>query len=108
MSRYVLAVYSNPVEGREQEYDAWYDGRHRKDMLAMPGVKSMRRMTPAAQQLRSDRQPHRFLCLYEIETDDLQGFIVELLARAGTERMPRSPALASDAFPYFWEVVESS
>jgi hypothetical protein len=44
--------------------------------------------------------------LYEIETDDLQAFVTELLSRAGTDRMPRSSALAEATSPILWKVIE--
>jgi len=33
MSRHVFAVLTNPVEGREAEFNAWYDDRHVHDIL---------------------------------------------------------------------------
>lgn len=104
MGRYVFAVHSNPVEGSEQEYNDWYSNRHLQDLLACPGIISARRFTLADQQVRDGPQPFKYFSLYEIETDDLQGFVDELLARAGTERMPRSTALG-DAFPVLWKVL---
>jgi hypothetical protein len=105
MGRFVFAVHSNPVEGLDAEYNDWYSNRHLDDLLACPGVITARRLKLAQQQVRSELQPFRYFSLYEIETDDLQGFINELLSRAGSERMPRSSALG-DTYPVFWEVIE--
>lgn len=105
MGRYVFTVHSNPVEGREDEYNDWYSNRHLQDLLACPGIISARRLTLADQQVRAAPQPFKYFSLYEIETDDLQGFIDELLSRAGTERMPRSTALG-DSSPVLWKVLQ--
>lgn len=104
MARYVFAVHSNPVEGREQEYNDWYSDRHLQDLLACPGIISARRLELADRQVRDVPLSFRYFSLYEIETDDLQGFIDELLARAGTELMPRSTALG-DSSAVLWKVM---
>lgn len=40
---YTLVVYSNPVDGREDEYNAWYDDVHLAEFCALPGVINGRR-----------------------------------------------------------------
>jgi hypothetical protein len=104
MARYVFAVYSNAVEGCEQEYNDWYSNRHLSDLLAVPGIISARRLVLAEQQVRDVPQPFKYFSLYEIETDDLQGFIGELTSRAGTELMPRSNALGEYS-AVLWKVM---
>jgi hypothetical protein len=104
MSRYIFAVHSNAAEGREEEYNEWYSNHHLEDLLACPGVVSARRLTLAEQQVHPSPQPFKYFCLYEIETDDLQGFINDLIARAGTERMRISSSLGN-SLPVFWKVM---
>jgi hypothetical protein len=36
--RDLYLVFSNPVEGREDEYNAWYDEVHLPDVQRIPGV----------------------------------------------------------------------
>ncbi|WP_167480822.1 hypothetical protein [Mesorhizobium waimense] len=43
MSRHVFTVLNNPVEGREAEFNAWYDDRHVHDILRLPGLVSAQR-----------------------------------------------------------------
>jgi hypothetical protein len=106
MGRYVFVVYSNPVEGREQEYNDWYWNQHLSDLLACPGIIAARRLMLADRQVRDMPQPFKYLALYEIETNDLQGFIDELVSRATTGRMARSAALSNDSLPVFWRVLQ--
>jgi hypothetical protein len=106
MGRYVFVVYSNPVAGREQEYNDWYAQQHLQEMLACPGIVAARRLSLAERQIRDISEPFNYLALYEIETDDLQGFIDELIKRARSGSIERSSAL-SDAAPVFWKVLES-
>lgn len=105
MARYVFVVYSNAVDGREQEYNDWYSNQHLNDLRAFPGVISARRLTLAELQFVPRAHAHKYLSLYELETDDLQGFKEEMLARIGTDRMPRSDALSDDVSAVLWKVL---
>ena len=44
MGRHVLVVYTNPVEGEEDEYNKWYDETHLPDIVDVPGVVSGSRL----------------------------------------------------------------
>ena len=58
--------YSNPVEGREDEYNDWYDNVHLPELLAMfPQIKSARRYSAPS----DSTSPQRYLTIYEIEGD---------------------------------------
>ena len=41
--KYTLIVYTSPAEGREDEYNAWYDDVHLREFSALPGVINGRR-----------------------------------------------------------------
>lgn len=90
MGKYTYVVMSNPVAGKEEEYNRWYTDQHLPDVLAVPGF-------VAAQRFRVDdkdsKLPHRYLALYEIETDDIAHAMADLQGRAGTPAMPLSDAL---------------
>jgi hypothetical protein len=90
MAKYTYVVMSNPTPGKEEEYNRWYTDQHLPDVLAVPGF-------VAAQRFRVDdpnsKLPHRYLALYEIETEDLSKAMADLNGRAGTPAMPLSDAL---------------
>ena len=44
---YTLIVYTSPVDGREDEYNAWYDDVHLREFAALPGVINGRRFKVA-------------------------------------------------------------
>ena len=88
MGRYVYVVMTNPVEGRDAEYNAWYDEIHLKDVCSAQGVVGARRF-----RLADGDSAHRYLALYEMETDDPQRDLAALTALAGTDRMRMSDAL---------------
>ena len=45
--KYTLIVYTSPAEGREDEYNAWYDDVHLAEFSALPGVINGRRFKVA-------------------------------------------------------------
>jgi hypothetical protein len=71
MSRYLYVVQSSPVAGREDEYNDWYTNVHLADVLKVNGFMSAQRF-----RFRPADGPHtpqhRYLALYDVETDDLQ------------------------------------
>ena len=92
MARHYLLAFTNPVPGREAEFNRWYDERHMPDLLAVPGFVSAQRfaLTDATGQ---GKPGWTSLALYEIETDDPDGLMAEVRSRLGTEIMPVSDAL---------------
>ena len=46
---YTLIVYTSPAEGREDEYNAWYDDIHLPEFSALPGVITGRRFQVVAE-----------------------------------------------------------
>jgi hypothetical protein len=60
MSSYILVVYTSPVDGREDEYNAWYDDVHLGEFASLPGVVSGRRY-----QVHGDGKPV-YAAIYEL------------------------------------------
>lgn len=94
MPKYVFIILSNPVFGKEREYNRWYDDEHIGDVLKVPGFISARRYPAAPGQLPSfsDRK-WEYLAIYDIETDDLSSTLAEMRSRAGGALMPISDAI---------------
>jgi hypothetical protein len=84
-------VFSNPVEGREEEYNAWYSGTHLHDVLKAPGYLSAQRYKVIA--LPSAAAPAwRYAAVYEIAPELYEVAVAEVAARSGSWLMPISPA----------------
>lgn len=66
MSRYKFLAFSNSVEGRDEEFNAWYDAIHAPDICSIPGFVSCERFTAAGGNI-----PYRYMAIYEVETDDI-------------------------------------
>ena len=102
MAHYTYVVLTNPVSGREAEYNDWYDNQHLADVLNAPGFVAARRFRIAD---RNDNAPHRYLALYEIESDDVQRTLAGLFARAGTPDMVLSDAMDQNYSAVVYEAI---
>lgn len=86
-----LVVLSNPVRGREDEYNDWYTNQHLDDVLAVPGIVSASRLKLQGEP--ADGIAWRYCALYDVEHEDPGAVLAELQARSGTDRMPLSEAI---------------
>ena len=107
MKKYVFVVYTRPTEGKESEFNQWYNERHLPDVLNLPGFVSAHRFkyvdVPS-----TNPSSHPYLALYMVETDDILSAQAALQAAAGTSAMVLSDALdlATTQATYF-ESLES-
>lgn len=93
MPRYKMIVLSRPVEGRETEYNDWYQHTHLGQIVALRGFKSAQRF----QRIRSlSEHTDPYLAIYEIETDDLDSVLCELEKDARSGALTMSAALAAE------------
>lgn len=92
--KHLLLVLSDPVEGREDEYNEWYSGRHIEETLATPGWSAARRFVRSPDQLSEHLPSQQYLALYEIACDDVAEAITQLRERSGA--MTTSTSIAED------------
>lgn len=106
MARYEIMVLSNPVAGREAEFNAWYTNTHILDLLKCPGVITAQRFK--AVEAQSPNAAQRYLARYEVETDDLAATMALVQGRLGGPHMPMSEAfdMASAVFLVVEPVTE--
>ncbi len=93
MSLYKMVVLSRPVEGREAEYNDWYQHIHLGQIVALQGFKSAQRFR-RVRSLSEHTDP--YLAIYEIETDDLDSVLRELEQDASNGALTMSAALATE------------
>ena len=91
MAKGIIYVESRPTTpDRDQEYNAWYDEIHLKELVALDGFVSARRLRPV-----NGEGP--YVAIYEIEGDDLQAILDGMISNAGLLHM--SDALQLDPPP---------
>ena len=91
MEKHYLLFFSNPVDGREDEYNKWYPDTHLQDVVKVTGFVSSQRFELSEAQMQAE-MPYRYLAVYEIETDDIQSAI-DALGKARNDSMVMSSAL---------------
>lgn len=90
MARSRYLVFSNPVPGREAEFDAWYDRRHLRDVLATPGFVAAQRFRSAAGEGPGGT---RYLAMYEVVGRDPVAALKRLRAKVDSAALLISPTL---------------
>jgi hypothetical protein len=104
--KFIQVVFSNPVEGKDDEFNDWYDNVHIPDLLKVPGMLAARRydLRDADVYLMEGGNPpqHRYMCVYEMEGDvnAILGKIMESVA-SGEAVMSDSLDLPSSRMS-FW------
>ena len=95
MGTYIFVVLTNPVEGREEEYNDWYTNQHLPDLLNIPGFVAARRYElTETQRLTEFPHPYRYAAIYEMETDDLAATCALMGKHAAEGLMPSTPSIA--------------
>jgi hypothetical protein len=107
--RLFYMVYSNPLEGREDEFNEWYDTVHLPEVLAVPGMISAQRAklkeTKVGHEGGMAPEFHRFCVVYEMDgdPDEVMGLIREQVA-AGTMHMHASIDVSSVQMNWWTQV----
>ena len=93
MTGYTFFVLTNPVEGREDEYNDWYSNRHLSDIVAIPGFSAAQRF--ALRTMLVGDFPQKYLAIYELDVADLPAALAAVDVISQTE-MEMSDALDLD------------
>ncbi len=88
-----MLVFTNAVDGRDDDFNQWYDEIHLGEVLTLPAFTAARRFRTTDAQVFPD-QPYRYLAAYEF-TGDAQAAIDQLMAGSATFRM--SDAMSPDS-----------
>jgi hypothetical protein len=102
----IQLVFSNPTEGKEAEFNEWYDTVHVHEIVAIPGIVSAQRYDLYdAEITRNEAFPpaaHRYLTIYEMDgdVDEIMGKITDSYA-SGTMTMSDSLDVTTSVLS-FW------
>jgi hypothetical protein len=93
----LLLVFTNAVDGRDAEFDRWYDDIHVPQVLAVPGVTAAQRYrvgeleTPDVEGVDTPPPPiHRYLAVYRLDRDGSE-VMAEFGNRLATGQLDLSP-----------------
>ena len=102
MATSVLIVHTNPLEGREDEYNEWYNNTHLKDVTAVPGFVRARRFKLSDSQMRPFGQ-FDYVAIYEIDGDPAPA--IAALKEATAAGMYISEAMSQELHATVYESV---
>lgn len=92
---HILFVLTRPLDGREDEFNAWYDNYHLPHVLEVPGFRSVHRFVPQPG-LQGEIATHPYLSIYELRTADHEATMDGLREAAKGLREAKSPAAGPD------------
>lgn len=80
MAKHLLLAFTNPVPGREDEYNDWYNNIGMPHFKSMPGVIPLGRFRLSNVRMRPSEWDGKFeyLSLYYFEADDAAAYIASL------------------------------
>ncbi len=105
MTTFHFMVLSNPVEGREDDFNTWYDKEHLDDLLAVDGFKAAQRYRLAALGPGQEEPTYRYAAVYEAEADDATAAQAKLMEALGSGRVRASDAIAPGTLTAWFEPI---
>ena len=80
MNEHIFVVFTNAVDGRDEEFNEWCDHQHLGDILRVPGIDSAQRFEQLPISLGSGQTPipYRYLERFDFTTNPeelLQNFL---------------------------------
>lgn len=88
-----LIALTTPKAGREQDYHDWYNNVHLPELVNGLGLQGAQRFELVTKMQGADT--NQYLAIYDVETDDPEGFMAKMGAFAQSGKMTHSDA--SDA-----------
>ena len=96
MPSYSFIVFSNPADGREDEFNAFYTGTHFPDMLKLHGFVEGQRFKILQSVPKLEAPRWRYAAIYTIETDDIRATMLEMKDKLGGPELPMSDCFDGD------------
>lgn len=94
MPQYKMVVFTQPKEGREDDYNEWYQHTHLAEIVALPGITGAQRLKLSATLGEGDRFP--YLAIYDISTDEVGALVKRLETAATNGELTMSDAVDFD------------
>jgi len=105
VARYAFIVLTNAVPGREEEFSRWYTDEHLDHCLALDCFVSAQRFRFVPKE-PGEYPAHRYLTIYEMETDDVQATYRMIVEVGDTDVMPLSDAMElTNRVGWFFEPI---
>jgi hypothetical protein len=93
MTQCKLIALTTPIAGREQDYHDWYNNVHLPELVNGLGLQGAQRFELVTRMMGADT--NTFMAIYDVETDDPEGFMAKMGAFAQSGKM--TPGTATDS-----------
>ncbi len=90
-----LIALTTPKPGREQDYHHWYNTVHLPELVNGLGLQGAQRFELVTKLQGADT--NQFMAIYDVETDDPEGFMAKMGAFAQSGKMTPGDATESAA-----------
>ncbi len=80
--KYKMVVFTNAVEGKDKEFNDWYQNTHLKDIVSIKSFVQAQRFRFHANLVPGGTNPARYMAIYDIETDDINAALAAMNERA--------------------------
>ena len=99
MAKSMFMAWASPVdEASDSEFNAWYDGTHVPQVrAAIPAITAVRRYRVA--DVPGAPSAHRYVAVYEMDTDDVAGAMAALGAASADGRIEMTATMDLSANP---------
>ena len=93
MATYRFIVFTTAADGRDAEFNQWYDEVHLAEVLAVPGFTSAERaIVESGDGMGAET---RYVAIYEMDTEDPARVLEELRSRVAAGQIQMSDTLGA-------------
>jgi hypothetical protein len=92
--KYKMVVFTNAVEGKDKEFNDWYQNTHLKQIVSIKSFVQAQRFRFHTNIVPGAANPARYMAIYDIETDDINAALGGMNDLAASGRMPLPDSMA--------------
>jgi hypothetical protein len=109
--KYKMIVFTNAVEGKDKDFNDWYQNTHLKQIVSIKSYVQAQRFRFHTNIVPNGPNPARYMAIYDIETDDINAALGAMndLAASGGLSVPDSmdQAIVGAVYEEFGEAVKA-
>ena len=109
--KYKMVVFTNAVEGKDKEFNDWYQNTHLKQIVSIKSFVQAQRFRFQTNIIPGSANPARYMAIYDIETDDINAALGAMGDHAASGRMSvldsMAPPTIGAVYEEFGEVVKA-
>ena len=86
--KYKMIVFTNAVEGKDKEFNDWYQNTHLAQIVRIKSFVQAQRFRLHTSIVPGSPDSSRYMAIYDIETDDINAALGAMNDLAASGRMP--------------------